>query len=97
FAAVMPMGSSTASKVPTLQPDEPEVIVRADGCRVWDDRGREYIDFRNALGPVTLGHRHPVVDQAIRRQLDNGIVFGHPHPLECEIAERFCELVPCAE
>jgi glutamate-1-semialdehyde 2,1-aminomutase len=97
FAAVMPMGSSTASKVPTLQPDEPEVIVRADGCRVWDDRGREYIDFRNALGPVTLGYRHPVVDQAIRRQLDNGIVFGHPHPLECEIAERFCELVPCAE
>jgi len=48
--AVMPLGSSTNSKVPTLLPEEPEVIVRARGCRVWDDRGREFIDYRNALG-----------------------------------------------
>lgn len=97
FAAIMPCGSSTTSKAPTLLPDEPEVIVRGDGCRVWDDRGREFIDFRNGLGPVTLGYRYPAVDEAIRRQLLAGITFGHPHPLECQAAELLCELVPHAD
>jgi len=93
---VMPWGSSTCSKAPRFAPEEPGVIVRGNGCRVWDADGREYIDFRNSLGPVTLGYRFPAVDQAIREQLDNGIIFGHPHPLECEVAEMICEMIPCA-
>ncbi|MHA1570536.1 MAG: aspartate aminotransferase family protein [Alphaproteobacteria bacterium] len=78
-------------------PDEPGVIVRGKGCRVWDADDRQYIDFRNGLGPVTLGYQFPAVDQAIREQLARGIVFGHPHPLECEVAERLCEMIPCAD
>jgi len=97
FNDVMPWGSSTASKAPTLEPEEPATIVRGQGCRVWDDRGREFIDFRNALGPVTLGYRFPAVDEAIRKQLDSGIIFGQPHPLECEVAEMIRAIVPCAE
>jgi glutamate-1-semialdehyde 2,1-aminomutase len=95
--AVMPVGSSTNSKAPVLLPDEPEVIVRGRGCRVWDDRGREFIDYRCALGPVILGYADPRVDAAIRAQLDDGIIFGHPHPLETTTAELFCSLVPGAE
>lgn len=95
--AVMPVGSSTNSKAPTLLPDEPEVIVRGSGCRVWDDRGREFIDYRCALGPITLGYADARVDTAIRAQLDDGILFGHPHPLETTTAELFCSLVPGAE
>lgn len=95
--AVMPVGSSTNSKAPTLLPEEPEVIVRGNGCRVWDQRGREFIDYRCALGPVTLGYADPAVDAAIRAQLDDGILFGHPHPLETTTAELFCALVPGAE
>ncbi|MFB8188985.1 aminotransferase class III-fold pyridoxal phosphate-dependent enzyme [Microbacterium sp. NPDC055988] len=95
--AVMPVGSSTNSKAPTLLPEEPEVIVRGRGCRVWDDRGREFIDYRCALGPVTLGYADPTVDAAIRAQLDDGILFGHPHPLETTTAELFRSLVPGAE
>lgn len=95
--AVMPVGSSTNSKAPTLLPEEPEVIVRGRGCRVWDDRGREFIDYRCALGPVTLGYADPTVDAAIRAQLYDGILFGHPHPLETTTAELFCSLVPGAE
>lgn len=93
----IPWGSSTCSKAPHFLPEEPGVIVRGEGCRVWDADGREYIDFRNSLGPITLGYRFPAVDAAIREQLDRGIVFGHPHPLECEVAEAVCEIVPCAE
>ncbi|MFD5213989.1 aminotransferase class III-fold pyridoxal phosphate-dependent enzyme [Microbacterium sp. NPDC058345] len=95
--AVMPVGSSTNSKAPVLLPDEPEVIVRGRGSRVWDDRGREFIDYRCALGPVTLGYADPRVDAAIRAQLDDGILFGHPHPLETTTAELFCSLVPGVE
>ncbi len=95
--ATMPVGSSTNSKAPTLLPEEPEVIVRGAGCRVWDDRGREFIDYRNALGPIVLGYAHPAVDDAITAQLRDGIIFGHPHPLETTTAELFCSLVPGAE
>jgi glutamate-1-semialdehyde 2,1-aminomutase len=94
---VVPWGSSTCSKSPRLMPEEPGVIVRGEGCRVWDADGREYIDYRNALGPITLGYRFPAVDEAIRSQLESGIIFGHPHPLEGEVAELICEVVPCAE
>jgi glutamate-1-semialdehyde 2,1-aminomutase len=94
---VMPWGSSTCSKAPRFAPEEPGVIVRGKGCRVWDADGREFIDFRNALGPITLGYGFPAVDAAIREQLDSGIVFGHPHPLECEVAEALCRAIPCAE
>lgn len=94
LAAVMPFGSSTASKAPRLLPEEPEVIARGDGCRVWDDQGREFIDYRNSLGPVSLGYRYPAVDEAIRAQLDRGIVFGHPTALEAEVAEQLRAHLP---
>jgi len=94
---VVPWGSSTCSKSPRLMPDEPGVIVRGEGCRVWDADGREYIDYRNGLGPITLGYQFPAVDEAIRKQLESGIIFGHPHPVEGEVAELICEVIPCAE
>ena len=93
----IPWGSSTCSKHAALTPEEPAVIVRGKGCRVWDADGREFIDYRNALGPISLGYCYPEVDEAIRKQLEYGILYGHPHPLEAEAAELFCSLVPCAE
>ena len=95
--AVIPWASSTCSKSPRFTPEEPAVIVRGKGCRVWDADDREFIDYRNALGPVTLGYAFPPTDEAIRAQLENGILFGHPHPLEGEVAEMLCEVLPCAE
>lgn len=93
----MPWGSSTTSKRPTLLPEEPEIIVRGRGCRVWDQKDKEYIDFRNSLGPVTLGYCYPEVDRAIKEQLENGIIYGHPTALECEVSELLCDIIPCAE
>lgn len=93
----IPWGASTISKAPLYLPEEPAVIVRGQGCRVWDDQGREFIDYRLGLGPVTLGHCYPAVDEAVRQQLTDGIVFGHCHPLEAQVAEMLCEIIPCAE
>ena len=94
---IIPGGSSTGSKRAKLMPQEPGVIEKGNGCRVWDADGKEYIDFRNGLGPVTLGYCFPEVDEAVKKQLNNGIVFGYPHPLEGDVAELLCELIPCAE
>lgn len=94
---IMPWGSSTCSKAPLYAPDEPAVIVKGKGCRVWDASGKEYIDYRNGLGPVTLGYQVQAVDEAIREQLKSGIIFGHAHPLEAEVAEMLRDVVPCAE
>ena len=93
----MPWGSSTSSKSANLMPEQPSVIVRGKGCRVWDAEGREYIDFKNGLGPITLGYCFPAVDEAIKAQLENGIVFGAPTTLECEVSEMLCDVIPCAE
>lgn len=90
-------GSSTSSKAPSLEGAEPAQIVRGKGCRVWDADGNEYIDFRNALGPITLGYAVPEINAAIAAQLENGIIFGHPHPLEGEVAKLLVEAIPCAE
>ncbi len=94
---LMPCGTGTNSKAAAWRGDEPAYLVRAKGCRVWDMAGKEYIDYRNALGPITLGHAYPAVNDAITRQLENGIVFSYPHPLEVELARRLVKLIPAAE
>ena len=95
--AFLGYGSSTNSKRPRDRGSEPGLIVRGKGCRIWDVDGNEYIDFRNSLGPISLGYAVPEIDAAIREQLDDGIVFGHPHPLEGEVAELLTQVIPCAE
>jgi len=45
-------------------------IVRGEGCRVWDDAGRSYLDFVGGIAVVGLGHRHPAVTDAAHAQLD---------------------------
>jgi len=50
-----------------------------------------------ALGPIILGHGYPAVDEAVKRQMTDGISFSLPHPLEIEVAERLVAMVPCAE
>jgi glutamate-1-semialdehyde aminotransferase len=75
----------------------PGYLARGRGARVQDVDGRWYLDFPMALGPIVLGYAHPAVDEAIRRQLRDGIVFTLPHPLELDVAQRLVELVPNAQ
>src|SRR5690606_37859574 len=59
--------------------------------------GNEYIDYNMAIGPISLGYGYPAVDEAIRRQLEDGIAFSLIHPLEVEVAELVREVIPGAE
>lgn len=75
----------------------PKYLARGSGSHVWDVDGNEYIDYTMAVGPLSLGYCDPVVDEAIRAQLADGITFSLMHPLEVEVAELVREIVPNAE
>jgi len=96
---LIPWGTQTNSKRPYPVFDEtmPKFIVRGKGCRIWDMEGKEYIDFRLALGPVTLGYCYDEVDKAVRAQLDKGVLFSMASPIELELAKLMNEVVPNAE
>ena len=75
----------------------PQFLVRGKGARVWDVDGNELVDLQMAIGPLSLGYAYPAVDEAIRRQLEDGITFSLVHPLEVEVAETIRDIVPNAE
>ena len=72
---------------------------RAKGGHLWDLDGNEYVDLMLCFGPLILGHGHPKVLEAIRRQLDaDGTpIFGAPHEGEALLAERLKRIFPFAE
>jgi len=96
---VIPGGTQTLSKGPGCFVDgvSPKYLARGSGSRVWDVDDNEYIDYCLGCFPLTLGYGFAVVDDAIKRQLDDGITFSMMHPLEIEVSDRLIELIPGAE
>ena len=72
-------------------------VTHADGGHKWDVDGNEYVDYSGGHGAMLLGHNHPAVIEAVRKQLDKGTHYGASHELELEWAERIKNLIPCAE
>lgn len=75
----------------------PRFIGRAKGAQIWDADGASYIDYVGSWGPMILGHANDAVIEAVRAQAVNGLSYGAPTELECELAELVCELVPSME
>lgn len=75
----------------------PLVFDRAEGPYVFDIDGNRLIDYYLGMGPMILGHNPPEVVEAVRRSLDNGILFAGQSEIEYEAAELVCEMVPCAD
>lgn len=69
----------------------------ANGSHFIDVDDNEYIDYLCGLGPVILGHGYPRVVEAIKNQLEDGILFSLPHKLEIEVSESLCDIIPSAE
>jgi acetylornithine aminotransferase/acetylornithine/N-succinyldiaminopimelate aminotransferase len=65
-------------------------LVRGSGCSVWDDQGREYLDFTSGIAVSALGHCHPVWVEAVRRQAGELIHVSNlfRHPLQAELARQ---------
>ena len=76
---------------------EPFFIARAEGAKIWDLDGNEYLDYVGSWGPAILGHAPKVVVDAVRDAAARGLSFGIPNPLEVEMAELICEWMPSIE
>jgi 4-aminobutyrate aminotransferase len=76
----------------------PLVVERAEGARIWDVEGREYIDFAGGLGCANLGHSPPAVVDALHAQVDRYLhqcfMVGMYEPY-VEVCRRLAELSPC--
>jgi glutamate-1-semialdehyde aminotransferase len=75
----------------------PVFVERAEGCRVWDTTGTEYLDYTMGWGAILLGYAHPKVSGAIRDMLTTTPICTLPNPVEIELAEMLVEDIPCAE
>ena len=73
------------------------VISRGEGSRVWDEDGKEYVDYLIGSGPMLLGHGHPEVMEAVLEQLPKGMTFFANNAAGIALAEAIVEAVPCAE
>jgi acetylornithine/N-succinyldiaminopimelate aminotransferase len=72
----------------------PFVLVRGEGCRVWDDSGRCYLDLHGGIAVSTLGHAHPALVRAISEQAKkllhlSNYFFNEPN---IRLAEKLCQL-----
>src|SRR2546423_14282463 len=70
---------------------------RAEGCRLWDLDGREYIDLCCSHGATLLGHGDPRVRAAVERALNRGAPCSYENEQQAELAELLCEVIPCLE
>ncbi|MES2854618.1 MAG: aminotransferase class III-fold pyridoxal phosphate-dependent enzyme [Bdellovibrionota bacterium] len=95
----IPLGSQTFSKSRTQYPvgHSPLYVTHGVGGRTWDTDGNEYVDLVNALLPNVLGYADPDVNEAVRKQLDNGICMSLATELEVQLSEVLVDLIPCAE
>ena len=96
---VVPCATNCLSRGPDnwVQGVAPNFIQRGEGAYIFDVDGNRYIDFALGCGPVILGYGHPVMVEAVKRQLEDGNVFAMCHPLEVELSELLVEVIPCAE
>lgn len=82
---------------PTMSLDSALVVQRAEGSRIWDLSGNEYLDYLLGSGPMLLGHAHPAVVAAAADQVTRGTSFLLPNEASIRLAQELVEAVPCAE
>lgn len=95
--AVIPGGMYGHQSVASLPAAFPQFMARGEGCRVWDVDGNEYIDFMCAYGPILLGHHHPLIEAAARRQQELADCHNGPGAVMVEYAERLVGVVDHAD
>jgi len=73
------------------------VMTRAEGCRLWDGDGQEYLDFSMGWGSCLVGHARPEVVEAVRRQAPRGSNFAYLNDQVLDLAEEVIRLSPAAD
>lgn len=94
---VVPSGMWGHLHAARLPEGYPQFFSRAQGARIWDVDGREYVDLMCSWGPIVLGHHDPVVDAAAARQAALGDCLNGPSEAMVELAERLVARIPHAD
>lgn len=81
----------------SLPPDLRMVMVCGCGSKIYDAADREYIDCMLGSGPLVLGHAHPAIVEAVRRQVELGSTYFALNEPAIRLAEKIVEAVPCGE
>ncbi len=76
---------------------EPIFVESGSGSWIWDVDGNSYLDFVCSWGPLILGHCHPEVMAAIKKETESGTSFGIPTWNEVKLAEMIVDAVPSIE
>ena len=72
----------------------PLFIKKANGSKITDVDGNEYLDLVLSYGPMILGHRHKKVQKAVGKSLKNGYSFGATTANEIKLAKIVCDAFP---
>jgi len=72
----------------------PTFIDRAEGTRIWDVDGNEYIDFTMGFGCLMSGHAHPAVVKAVQEAVTKGTTYAIPHENSTRLAEEILKRYP---
>ncbi len=75
----------------------PSYMERGEGCYIYDVDGNKFIDYVCALGPITVGYNEPSINAAVMEQVNKFASGSLQSELEVKLAEKLCEIVPCAE
>ncbi|GGC89845.1 aspartate aminotransferase family protein [Chelatococcus reniformis] len=94
---VIPGGMFGHMRSEGLPAGYPQFFARGEGCHLWDVDGRRYVDFMCSWGPIVVGHQHPVVTEAVQRQMAAGDCLNGPSERMVELAERLVGLIPHAD
>ena len=76
---------------------DPPFIARAEGSRIYDIDGNEYIDYVGSWGPMIVGHAHPKVVKALQEAVTRGTSYGAPTLAESELAKLVQRVYPSME
>jgi glutamate-1-semialdehyde 2,1-aminomutase len=91
--AVIPNGMYGHQSARALPEGYPQFLARGQGGRIWDVDGNEYVDFMCSYGPIVLGHQHPKVEDAVRRQAALADCQNGPSTVMVELSELLVDRV----
>ena len=91
---VIPGGVNSPVRAGKAVGIDPPFITRANGCFIWDEEGKKYIDYVCSWGPMILGHAREEVVQALEESARLGTSYGAPTALEVKMAETIVKMVP---
>ena len=96
-AKVVPGGMYGHQAIRHMSAAYPQFFTGGDGALITDVDGNEYVDLMCSWGPVVLGHRDPIVNLAVRDQMDVGDCLAGPGSVLVELAETLVDTIADAD